>query len=125
MHATEVGIDHATWTRRGRTSTVSVRALNLAKCMQRKSLLIMLFGLREVGLRRCRSAHSTEPNACNESLSQVPSRTLSADRSVMKQLGGLRHPLLGQGAQYSTTLEHVSPRNAKQPSWCTKPQSTT
>jgi len=56
--------------------------------------------------------------------SKVPSRTLSADRAVMKQVGGLRHPLLGQGALYSTTLENVSSGGAKQPSWCTKPHST-
>ncbi|CAE8584538.1 unnamed protein product [Polarella glacialis] len=31
----------------------------------------------------------------------------SADRAVMKQVDGLRHPLLGQGGPYSTTLEHV------------------
>jgi len=52
--------------------------------------------------------------------SKVPSRTLSADRAVMKQVGGLRHPLLGQGAPYSTTLETGFSGGARQPSLCTK-----
>jgi hypothetical protein len=41
MHATKASTGLAMWTQRGRTSTVSVRAFNLAPCMQQKPLLIM------------------------------------------------------------------------------------